>query len=139
MDKLIVFWWTCEPPKKIFAKFKASAKSTEQRRISINLKSEQIFFSKFSDSVKLIDILHHNASEGGVRQYDFLFKFFFFFLKQDKHKLDSNKDIFYNKHKFKAMYMYLRQVSGRGHRTQEPFGSTFNAPYDFLWALGPWC
>ena len=25
------------------------------------------------------------------------------------------------------MYMYLRLVSGRGHRTQEPFGSTFNA------------
>ena len=43
---------------------------------------------------------------------------FFFFLKQDEHKLDSNKDIFYNKHKFEAIYMYLRQVSGRGHRTQ---------------------
>ena len=25
------------------------------------------------------------------------------------------------------MYMYLRQVCGRGHRTPEPFGSTFNA------------
>ena len=23
--------------------------------------------------------------------------------------------------------MYLRQVSGRGHRTQEPYGSAFNA------------
>ena len=25
------------------------------------------------------------------------------------------------------MYMYLRQVSGRGHRAQEPYGSEFNA------------
>ena len=25
------------------------------------------------------------------------------------------------------MCMYLHQVSGRGHRTQEPLGSTFNA------------
>ena len=42
----------------------------------------------------------------------------FFFKKTgrtNEHKLDSNKDIiFNNKHKFKAMYMYLRQFSGRG-------------------------
>ena len=31
------------------------------------------------------------------------------------------------------MYMYLRHVSGRGYRTQEPFGSTFNAlPLSYL-------
>ena len=41
--------------------------------------------------------------------------------------MDWNKDIFYNAHKFNPMYMYLRQASGRRHRTQEPFGSTFNA------------
>ena len=33
----------------------------------------------------------------------------------------------YNKHEFKSKYMYLRQVCGRGHRTQEPYGSAFNA------------
>ena len=53
--------------------------------------------------------------------------YFFFFRKKNRneHKWDSNKDIFYNKHKFEAMYMYLRQVtdSGRGHRTQEPFSN----------------
>ena len=55
-----------------------------------------------------------------------LFFFFILILKQDELKLDSNKDIFYNKHKFEAVYMYLRQVSGRGYRTKEPFGSIFN-------------
>ena len=39
-----------------------------------------------------------------------------------------NKEIFFcNKHEFKSKYMYLRQVSCRGHRTQEPYGSAFNA------------
>ena len=39
-----------------------------------------------------------------------------------------NKDIFfYNQHKLKFMYMCLRQVSGRGHRTQDPYGLAFNA------------
>ena len=52
--------------------------------------------------------------------------FLFLKKKQDKHKLDLNKDIFYNKHEFKSMYTCLRQVSGRGHRTQEPYGSALD-------------
>ena len=39
--------------------------------------------------------------------------------------MTRRKTFFYNKHEFKAMH--LRKVSGRGHRTQEPFDSTFNA------------
>ena len=54
---------------------------------------------------------------------------FFFFFKTGRTYigLEQRQTFFYNKHEFKALYMYLRQVSGRGHRTQDPFGSTFNA------------
>ena len=34
---------------------------------------------------------------------------------------------YYDKHELKAMYMYLRQVSGRGDQTHESYGSAFNA------------
>ena len=45
--------------------------------------------------------------------------------KNIKHDLNINKPFF--NHKNRSIYMYLRQVSGRGHRTHELYNSAINS------------
>ena len=79
----------------------------------------QVIALRRNFSVLLDNFCHHSLQV--LHKFN---EFFFFFIKQNGHKLDLNKDIFI-KHKLKFMCTYLRQVSGRGHRTHETYDSAF--------------